>query len=399
MAHRADARSGEARGGAPGEPTGLTGPIPITGAAHAARANSAAAARAATRRPWPDVRPLDPVHSLKTKLALIVGASVTVAALLVWAGLRLDQLKIGPRYTLPLAIVITLCFTQLLARGMTSPLREMTAAARAMARGDYSRRVRSTSSDEVGELADAFNRMAEDLEAVDRERRELVANVSHELRTPVSALHAVMENLVDGVSEADHDTLATALAQTERLGRLVEQLLDLSRLDAGAVELDRDDVALLPFLDQAARAMSMTGRDVSYVVEADPDGLTVNVDAARLHQVVANLLDNASRHSPAGGTVTVSAHATGQVVRISVQDEGPGIADGDRERVFERFQRGSARTDGGTGLGLAIARWAVQLHGGTIRVAPTPPGGGCRIDVHLPRWAGDPRVTTEGDGS
>jgi len=399
VAHRADARAGEARGGGPGEPTGLTGPIPLTGAAHAARANSAAAARAATRRPWPDVRPLDPVHSLKTKLALIVGASVTVAALLVWAGLRLDQLKIGPRYTLPLAIVITLCFTQLLARGMTSPLREMTAAARAMARGDYSRRVRSTSSDEVGELADAFNRMAEDLEAVDRERRELVANVSHELRTPVSALHAVMENLVDGVSEADHETLATALAQTERLGRLVEQLLDLSRLDAGAVELDRDDVELLPFLQQAARAMSMTGRDVSYVVEADPVGLTVNVDSARLHQVVANLLDNASRHSPAGGTVFVSAHATGQVVRISVRDEGPGIADGDRARVFERFQRGSARTDGGTGLGLAIARWAVQLHGGTIRVAPTPPGGGCRIDVHLPRWAGDPKVTTEGDGS
>lgn len=398
MTHRTAARPGEPRGGAAGEPTGLTGPIPMTGAAHVARADSAAAARTATRRPWPDVRPLDPVHSLKTKLALIVGASVTVAALLVWAGLRLDQLKIGPRYTLPLAIVITLCFTQLLARGMTSPLREMTAAARAMARGDYSRRVRSTSSDEVGELADAFNRMAEDLEAVDRERRELVANVSHELRTPVSALHAVMENLVDGVSEADHDTLATALAQTERLGRLVEQLLDLSRLDAGAVTLDRDDVELLPFLDQATRAMSMTGRDVSYEVETDPDGLTVNVDAARLHQVVANLLDNASRHSPAGGTVFVSAHATGQVVRISVRDQGPGIADADRDRVFERFQRGSARTDGGTGLGLAIARWAVQLHGGTIRVAATPPDGGCRIDVHLPRWAGDPRVTTDGDG-
>ncbi|MGI4894017.1 MAG: sensor histidine kinase [Janthinobacterium lividum] len=350
--------------------------------------------RSATRRPWPDVRPLDPVHSLKTKLALLVSASVTVAALLVWAGLRLAEMHIGPRYTLPVAIVITLAFTQILARGMTSPLRDMTAAARAMATGDYSRRVRSTSSDEVGELADAFNRMAEDLEAVDRERRELVANVSHELRTPVSALHAVMENMVDGVMEADHETLTTALAQTERLGRLVEQLLDLSRLDAGAVTLDRDEVELEPFLTQATRAMSMTGRDVHYVVEVDPAGLSVDVDAARLHQVVANLLDNASRHSPAGGTVRCSAQAVGQVVRISVQDQGPGIADGDRERVFERFQRGSARTDGGTGLGLAIARWAVQLHGGTIRVAPTPPGGGCRIDVHLPR-SGSAEVTLD----
>lgn len=369
--------------------TGLTGPIPISGAAHDARVR---AAKTATRRPWPDVRPLDPVHSIKTKLGLLVAASVTLASLLVWAGLRLAEIHIGPRYTLPASIVVTLVFTQLLARGMTSPLREMTAAARAMATGDYSRRVRSTSNDEVGELADAFNRMAEDLEAVDRERRELVANVSHELRTPVSALHAVMENLVDGVTEPDQETLNTALAQTERLGRLVEQLLDLSRLDAGAVELDREYLALEPFLAQATRAMKMTGRDVEFVLDVDPPDLDVLVDSARLHQVVANLLDNASRHSPPGGKVFVSAVAVGQVVRITVQDQGPGIADADRERVFERFQRGSARTDGGTGLGLAIARWAVQLHGGTIRVAPTPPEGGCRIDVHLPR------VTDEAPG-
>jgi len=378
--------------------TGLTGPIPITGAAHDARVGATTAnGKTATRRPWPDVRPLDPVHSIKTKIALLVAASVTVTALLVWQGL---YHSIGPRYTLPISIVVTLVFTQMLARGMTSPLRDMTAAARAMATGDYSRRVRSTSNDEVGELADAFNRMAEDLEAVDRERRELVANVSHELRTPVSALHAVMENLVDGVTEPDHDTLNTALAQTERLGRLVEQLLDLSRLDAGAVELDREYLALEPFLGQATRAMSMTGRDVTFVLDVDPPQLDVLVDSARLHQVVANLLDNASRHSPPGGKVFVSARAVGEVVRISVQDQGPGIADADRERVFERFQRGSARTDGGTGLGLAIARWAVQLHGGTIRVAPTPVEGGCRIDVNLPRvTTGAPSVTNASDGS
>ncbi len=361
------------------EGTGLTGPIPLTGAAGAARA--AASRAAGARRAWQDVRPLDPVHSLKTKLALLVGATVTVAALFVWQALHQG---IGPRYTLPVSIVLALVLTQLLARGMTSPLREMTAAARAMATGDYSRRVRATSRDEVGELAHAFNRMAEDLGAVDRERRELVANVSHELRTPVSALHAVLENLVDGVTEPDRETLGTALAQTERLARLVEQLLDLSRLDAGAVALDREDVALGPFLQQATRAMSMTGREVTFAVDVVPPGLTVSADSARLHQVVANLLDNASRHSPAGGTVTVSARALGSVVRVSVQDEGPGIPDADRERVFERFQRGSSRTGGSTGLGLAIARWAVQLHGGTIRVAPTPPEGGCRIDVHLP---------------
>nr|WP_308470148.1 ATP-binding protein [Kineococcus rubinsiae] len=361
------------------DPGPVTGPI--------SRAELAEAARLAGRRAWPAMRPLDPVHSLKTKLALLVGITVTVAVLLVWLALRH---QIGPRYTLPASILIALVVTQVLARGMTSPLREMTVAARAMATGDYSRRVRSTSSDEVGELATAFNRMAEDLEAVDRQRRELVANVSHELRTPVSALHAVLENVVDGVTEPEPEVLATALAQTERLGRLVEQLLDLSRLDAGAVALDRDAVALQPFLEQATRAMSMTGRDVRFVVDVRPEGLEVSADAARLHQVVANLLDNASRHSPVGGTVTVSAHTLGEVVRLSVQDEGPGIADADRERVFERFHRGHSRSDGGTGLGLAIARWAVQLHGGTIRVAATPPGGGCRIDVQLPANAPSP---------
>ncbi|MFB9375463.1 sensor histidine kinase [Kineococcus gynurae] len=358
------------------EPSGLTGPIPITGAAAEAR-------RAATRRTFPDVRPLDPIGSLKWKLGVLVAATTVVAVLLVRYGL---QAQIPTRYTLPAAVLVSLLVTQLLARGMTSPLRDMRVAAQAMATGDYSRRVRATSHDEVGALATAFNRMAEDLEAVDRERRELVANVSHELRTPVSALHAVLENLVDGVSEPDEETLGTALAQTERLGRLVEQLLDLSRLDAGAVSLQRDTIRLEPFLASAVRAMSMSGREVRFVVDVIPPDLQVSVDSARLHQVVANLLDNASRHSPAGGTVTVRADTTGEVVRISVIDEGPGIATEDRERVFQRFTRGSSatRSDGGTGLGLAIARWAVQMHGGTIRVASTPRGGGCQIDVHLP---------------
>ena len=352
------------------------------------RAAPARAAPARHGRPaWTEVRPLDPLQSLKVKLGVLVAVTVTVSSLLVWAGLHNH---IGPRYTLPAAIVAALVVTQVLARGMTSPLREMTAAARAMATGDYSRRVRSTSHDEVGELAVAFNRMAEDLEAVDRERRELVANVSHELRTPVSALRAVLENVVDGVTRPEPQVLATALAQTERLGRLVEQLLDLSRLDAGKSVLVREDVPLGPFLQGAVDAMALAGRSVRFVVDVEPPGIVVSADSERLHQVVANLLDNASRHSPEGGTVTVSGRLLGDVVRISVSDEGPGIADADRERVFERFHRGTSRPDGGTGLGLAIARWAVQLHGGSIAVAPQPPGAGCRIDVRLPLHAPRP---------
>ena len=121
---------------------------------------------------------------------------------------------------------------------MTSPLREMAAAASAMARGDYDRRVRATSRDEVGELARAFNAMAADLADVERMRRDLVANVSHELRTPIGALQALLENLADGVEPTDPAALRTALAQTERLGRLVEQLLDLSRLESGGLALE-----------------------------------------------------------------------------------------------------------------------------------------------------------------
>ena len=144
---------------------------------------------------------LDRVTSVKVKLGLLVAASVTVAAVVARDRRRPAECRCW--LSIPVTVALALGVTQLLAVGMTSPLREMTAAARRMARGDYSARVTATSSDEVGELARAFNRMAEDLEAVDRQRRELVANVSHELRTPLAALCAVLENLVDGVAEPD----------------------------------------------------------------------------------------------------------------------------------------------------------------------------------------------------
>jgi signal transduction histidine kinase len=151
-------------------------------------------------------RPLDPVRSIKLKLGILVVASGT-------AGLAFFWWSIGwlpPRTSLA-AIGIMLVSSQVLAHGMTRPLREMTAAARAMATGDYTRRVRATARDEVGQLASAFNQMAADLAAADQLRRELVANVSHELRTPIAALRAVLENVVDGVTQPDSATLRTAL--------------------------------------------------------------------------------------------------------------------------------------------------------------------------------------------
>jgi signal transduction histidine kinase len=344
-----------------------------------------------------DLRPLDWLRSIKAKLGVLVAATVTVSALVTWLGVRGS---LGPSRTLPLAIIAALIVTQLLAHGMTSPLREMTAATRAMARGDYTRRVRATSRDEVGQLAEAFNSMAEDLASADEQRRELIANVSHELRTPLAALRAQLENMADGVVEPDSEALGSALGQTERLGRLVASLLDLSRLEAGAVGLELVDVDVRAFLDDvvstAGIAARSAGRNVRWVVTSAPEDLRVRADPERLHQVMSNLLENAARHSPAGGVVrvTAGAEAGGQDVVIDVADEGQGIDPADRERIFERFRLGtgqapsrrSAPSTGGTGLGLAIARWAVTLHGGTITAQDPDDGGspGATLRVRLP---------------
>ncbi|MDX6279122.1 MAG: two-component system, OmpR family, sensor histidine kinase BaeS, partial [Kribbellaceae bacterium] len=327
---------------------------------------------------------LNQVTSVKVKLGLLVAVSVTVASILAATG------AVGgvPFWlTVPVTVALALGITQLLAVGMTSPLREMTAAARGMARGDYSARVTATSSDEVGELARAFNRMAEDLAAVDRQRRELVANVSHELRTPLAALCAVLENLVDGVAEPDPVALRTALDQAERLAALASDLLDLARVNAGKAKLSTTEVEVCSLLEQAVAEAKVSGREVRYEVEVMPTWLTVPADLSRLHQLVANLLDNASRHSPAGGVVRLGALATADGWRLEVTDEGPGIPAADRDRVFERFGT-LAETEGGggTGLGLAIARWVTDLHGGTIHfVEPEPATSGARVRVDLPR--------------
>jgi signal transduction histidine kinase len=343
-------------------------------------------------------RPLDPVRSIKVKLGLLVVASGA-------AGLAYFWLSIGwlPPVTSAVAIGLSLLITLILAHGMTRPLREMTAAARAMARGDYSTRVRATARDEVGELAAAFNVMAADLEAADRQRRELVANVSHELRTPITALRAVLENIVDGVAEPDPRTLRTLLAQTERLALLVTELLDLSRIDEGAHELRRSVFGVGRFVDDVvAEAMIIAngaGRGITFAASVTPTDARAFGDRERLKLVLLNLLDNAARHSPDDGKVRVSAwvdagdargagqrSTVGQLV-MEIGDDGPGIDPEERELVFERFTRGERARGGGTGLGLAIARWVVTLHGGAIAVVDQSPGGepvGCLIRVTIP---------------
>src|SRR3954454_13671884 len=224
-------------------------------------------------------RPLDPFASFKVKMGLLVASAIILVAFMFWIG---EGWRI--RYTLLVALVAALGLTQFLAHGMTSPLRQMTAAARAMARGDYSVRVRATSRDEVGQLAAAYNQMAADLGAADEYRRGLIANVSHELQTPITALHALLENVVDGVADPDPDTMRMALSQASRLGELVTNLLDLSRLEGGAIPLQCKPFRVDEFLRQAIEHVAVSPGDVRTAVKVSPTDLVAVADPARLRQ-------------------------------------------------------------------------------------------------------------------
>jgi signal transduction histidine kinase len=336
------------------------------------------------------VRPLARIRSIKHKLGIvIVLATVTGIAGFVFSR---RVLGLSGVVSLPVGLATALALTQVVARGMTRPLREMAAATAAMAAGDYRRRIERPAADEVGDLARAFNAMADELARTDQLRRELVANASHELRTPLTALKARLENVIDGLEPADGPTLNAMLTQVERLGRLVHQLLDLSRLESGAEPLDRTRFPLTEMLERvASEAGSGAGGVVVAVDVAEPVAL-MYADRERLHQLLTNLVANAVRHSPPGATVRLAAAqpVVGGPIALSVEDDGPGIPAEEAARVFDRFYRlDAARVadDGGAGLGLAIARWIVELHGGTIETSPARTGSsmpGCRMLVTLP---------------
>ncbi|MER7501400.1 DUF4153 domain-containing protein [Nonomuraea pusilla] len=341
------------------------------------------------------MRPLDFLGRIKVKLGIVIVLAVGTAFVVNEVGLNSG---LSRDVRIAVAMVLALIMVQVLAKGMTKPLRQLARAAQTIAKGQYALRVTATSRDEVGELARAFNAMAADLGEVDRQRRELVANVSHELRTPITGLRAVLENVVDGVSAPDPVTMRTALAQTERLGRLVAQLLDLSRLDSGVRLIEPEPVELAPLVEQAVREASLAREDV-VITGAAPAGLGVRADPDLLAQVLANLLDNAVRHSPPGGLVTVTCAGDGNRVRLTVADQGPGIPVPARARVFERFSRldaGRAGDAGGAGLGLAIVKEIAELHGGTVHIADRP---GCHMVATLPgrTLMGPAEAATAGD--
>jgi signal transduction histidine kinase len=329
------------------------------------------------------LRPLDQLPSLKLKLGIVIVAAIvaTLAAMLIATSLGLRRTW-GILVAVPLALLVV----QLLARGMTSRLREIATAADAMARGEHGQTVPVKGRDEVARLAEAFNAMSAELAETDRMRRELVANVSHELRTPLTALQASLDNIADGVQPVHPETIEAMRQQVRRLGRMVEQLLDLSRMEAQAVPLDRRVFSVASLLERVrGEALLHAPDSVEVDTRVVPADLVLSADRERVHQVLTNLIENALRFSPPRSKVLMAATENGETVRLEVTDEGPGIPEEAQERVFERFYSVDAsRSGGGAGLGLAIARWIVDLHGGTIRVGENHERG-CRVLVELPR--------------
>jgi signal transduction histidine kinase len=283
----------------------------------------------------------------------------------------------------------------LVSGNVLAPIRALNAAARRLGGGDLSQRVPAPSRDEVGQLGRTFNTMAQGLENSERQRKNLVADVSHELRTPLSNIQGYVEAIRDGVLEPDEDTIGTIHEQILHLTRLVEDLRLLAQAEAEDFQLDiepdsLDEVAGRSVEAFRARAES---RGIALKLEGTSDMPMIALDRTRIAQVVGNLLENAVRHTPSGGEVTVSVGAErGSVATVTVADNGEGIPADELEHVFERFyrvDRSRARTTGGTGMGLTIAKKLVEAHGGAIRVESTI-GAGSRFVFELPLTRQDP---------
>ncbi len=275
-----------------------------------------------------------------------------------------------------------------LSQRITQPLRQLQVAARTIAAGDLEARVRVESNDEVGELADAFNRMAERLSEQQRLRRQMVADIAHELRTPISVMQATLEAMLDGVLEPSPEELGDLLGDVRRFARLVDDLRTLSLADAGQLTLERGPVDVVALAEHLAGRMATlaAGRGVELRVEAERGLPPLTADEDRLAQVLTNLLDNALRHTPSGGHVVVRAIRQADHLILEVADDGPGIPEADQPYIFERFWRGDrsrSRDSGGSGLGLAIARQLVEAHGGTVTVESAP-GAGSVFRISLP---------------
>jgi signal transduction histidine kinase len=274
-------------------------------------------------------------------------------------------------------------------RRIIRPVQAMAAVSHRIAEGHYHERVPVRGKDELAALAGSFNTMAEALEQTEVRRRVLLADVAHELRTPLSGIKGYMEGLTDGVVPPEPEIFSRIAADVDRLQRLVNDLEELSRLDAGSLSLSRRRVDVGDLVRSVIDRLQPQARDKGLDLQAGPaEGLPdVDVDHDRIVQVMLNLIGNAIQYTPAPGRVVVSAHAVGSSVQVDIADTGIGIPAEHLPHVFERFyrvDRSRARAGGGSGLGLTIAQYLIEAHGGRIWATSLGPAQGSTFSFTLP---------------
>ena len=275
----------------------------------------------------------------------------------------------------------------MLARVFLQPLKRVAAATHRLAAGSYDTRVAVGSRDELGRLAEDFNRLAESLERNETLRRRFMADVSHELRTPLTVLSGELEALEDGVRPLSRESLASLRGEVNALAKLVNDLNQLALADVGALAYRKETVDIAPLVQQAIESHRERVAERGLALEASLDqGALVFADADRLQQMFRNLLENAARYTDRGGRVRVALRRADGQVAIEFDDTAPGVPSEALPHLFERFYRveGSrSRADGGTGLGLSICRSIAAAHGGDIAASASPLGG-LRVSVTLP---------------
>lgn len=287
-----------------------------------------------------------------------------------------------------IALAFTLLFTYLLTSWVLRPLLQITAITKKVADGNFSERVNVVSRYEGGQLADAFNHMAENLETIEKLRKDMVADISHELRTPLTNLRGYLEGLSDAVIPPDRETFQMLEQEVLRLVHLVDDLQQLARADAARAFLDMQQLSLHELLGQIMDLYrpKFLEKGIEVQWELNPDSDRVAGDRDKLLQAIRNLADNAWKYTPRGGCVTISAQGTADGIRTVFANSGATIAQEDLPFLFERFfraDRSRSRDAGGAGIGLAIVKELIEAHGGTVGAASD--AGTTRVWFTLPR--------------
>ncbi|MEX1171546.1 MAG: HAMP domain-containing sensor histidine kinase [Chloroflexota bacterium] len=270
----------------------------------------------------------------------------------------------------------------LLAGRLAEPLGRLGAAASAVARGNLDQRSGlADRSDEIGSLGRSFDGMAAALEQAEASRRRFLQDAAHELKTPLAVIDATTTAVLDGVYSHEDRHLQTIRDQSRLLSRIVDDLRTISLAEAGELPLRVEPISIDRLVTEVAGAFASRADAAGLRLERDvAPGLWVRVDADRLRQVLAALLDNAVRHTPRGGRVVIEARSSGQRVRIGIRDGGPGVAPEDLPHLFERFYQADPardRTTGTSGLGLSIVKAIIDAHGGSVGVERPAGGGAC----------------------